>query len=206
MTLEAHALECIRGRRRLFSDLTFFIRPGDCFEVRGANGSGKTSLLRMLCGLLPPTSGEVLWAGERIETQRASYVESLTYVGHRNAVKDEMTTLENLLVSSALSGFELSGSEAQEALAHMSLVDHANTRARYLSEGQRRRLALARLVNCERPLWLLDEVMTSLDAGAVRRVAGLIDGHIERGGMAVIATHQDLMLSSRLTRRIELAA
>jgi heme exporter protein A len=206
MTLEARALECVRGRRRLFSDLSFFIRSGDCFEVRGANGSGKTSLLRMLCGLVPPTSGTVLWQGEPIETKRESYVESLTYVGHRSAVKDEMTTLENLLVTSALSGFELSLSEAKQALGYMSLDDQESTPARYLSEGQRRRLALARLVNCKRPLWLLDEVMTSLDAGAARCVAGLIDRHVEGGGMAVIATHQDLKLTSRLACRIELAA
>jgi heme exporter protein A len=206
MTLEARALECVRGRRRLFSDLNFFVKPGDCLEVRGANGSGKTSLLKLICGLLPPSRGDVLWKGERIDAQRESYLDSLIFIGHRSAVKDEMTAFENLVVSSALSGVELSRSEAQHALRCMSLADHANTRARYLSEGQRRRLALARLVNCGRPLWLLDEVMTSLDTNAARGVAQLIEQHVTDGGMAVVATHQDLKLSSRVSRRIELAA
>jgi heme exporter protein A len=160
----------------------------------------------MLCGLLPPTTGTILWNGDRIEEQREAYVGSLMYVGHRNAVKDEMTALENLLVSSAMTGFELTANEAKEALRYMSLDQHENVHARHLSEGQRRRLALARLVKCDRPLWLLDEVMTSLDGRAAGDVAELIDEHIRRGGMAVIATHQDLKLSSRLSRRIELAA
>jgi heme exporter protein A len=160
----------------------------------------------MLCGLSPPTRGEILWRGERIETQRETYAGSFAYVGHRSAVKDEMTTLENLLVACAMSGFELTQNEAREALRHVSLNQHENVRVRHLSEGQRRRLALARLVKCERPLWLLDEVMTSLDARAAGCIADLIDAHITSGGMVVIATHQDLKLSSSLLRRIELAA
>jgi heme exporter protein A len=160
----------------------------------------------MLCGLLPPATGTILWNGDRIEKQRDTYLGSLMYVGHRHAVKDEMTALENLLVSSAMGGIELTMNEAKEALRYMHLHEHENVHVRHLSEGQRRRLALARLVKCERPLWLLDEVMTSLDGRAVGHVAALIDEHISAGGMAVIATHQDLKLSSRRSRRIELAA
>jgi heme exporter protein A len=204
--LEGRGLECVRGHRRLFRDLSFTIRPGTCFELRGANGSGKTSLLRMLCGLLPPESGAILWHGERIDMQRQAYLSSLTYIGHRSAVKDELTTLENLLASSALAGSELGPVEAQHALECLRLEDHKHLHARHLSEGQRRRLALARLVNCRRALWLLDEVMTSLDAWAAKSMATLIDDHLSRGGMAVIATHQELKLSSRLSHRIDLAA
>ncbi len=182
------------------------MRPGDCFELRGANGSGKTSLLRMLCGLLPPENGEVLWHGEPIKMQRQVYLSSVTYIGHRCAVKDELTTLENLVVSSAIGGFELAPIEAQGALESLQLGDQTHIHARHLSEGQRRRLALARLVNCRRALWLLDEVLTSLDAPAARSIAALIDGHLSRGGMAIIATHQELKLSSRLSHRIDLAA
>lgn len=204
--LEARCLECVRGHRRLFRDVSFSLRPGDCFELRGANGSGKTSLLRMLCGLLPPASGAILWNGEPINTNRQQYLWSVTYIGHRCAVKDELTTLENLLVSSALSGLELSSREAQHALQCLRLEEQEHLRARHLSEGQRRRLALARLVNCRRAVWLLDEVMTSLDALAARSIAALIDAHLSRGGMAVIATHQELKLNSRLSQRIDLAA
>ena len=204
--LEARGLECVRGQRRLFRHLSFAIRPGDCFELRGANGSGKTSLLRMLCGLLPPESGEILWHGEPINMQRQAYLSSVTYIGHRCAVKDELTTLENLLVSTALGGFELAPTEAQRALEYLQLDDQKHLPARHLSEGQRRRLALARLVNCRRPLWLLDEVMTSLDMVSARSMAALIDDHLSRQGMAVIATHQELKLSSRLSHRIDLAA
>ena len=181
------------------------MRAGECFELTGQNGSGKTSLLRMLSGLLPPTNGEILWRGEPIGSRREAYFSSVTYLGHRPAVKHELTTIENLRVSSALSGVELTREEAREALAVMNLDEHEHLQARHLSEGQQRRLALARLVTCRRTLWLLDEVMSSLDARAANTVTSLIDRHIARGGMAIVATHQELMLSARRSR-IELAA
>jgi heme exporter protein A len=203
--LEACSLECVRGRRRLFTDLSFSVSPGDCFELRGPNGSGKTSLLRMLCGLLAPARGEILWHGEPIGAFRETYLAAVTYVGHRSAVKDDLTTLENLRVSSALSGVLLSRNEAQAVLERMSLAEQASLHARHLSDGQRRRLALARLVTCRSSLWLLDEILISLDEGALRTVTTLIDRHVFRGGMAVIATHQDMKLAVRTCRRIELA-
>jgi heme exporter protein A len=182
------------------------MHPGDCFELRGPNGSGKTSLLRMLCGLLPPTSGEILWHGNPISARREEYLSSVAYVGHRSAVKDELTTLENLRVSSALSGWELSREEARNTLGRMSLGAQEHLQARHLSEGQRRRLTLARLVACRSSLWLLDEVLTSLDEDAGHSIRTLIDDHVSQGGMAVIATHQDLCMATRLSRRIDLAA
>jgi heme exporter protein A len=204
--LEARSLECVRGQRRLFTDLSFSLQPGDGLELRGGNGSGKTSLLRMLCGLLPPTTGAVFWRGEPITGCRDAYLAAVTYVGHRAAVKDELTTLENLCVSSALSGFELTREEGRSVLRRMWLGGQENLQARHLSEGQHRRLALARLVTCRSALWLLDEVVSSLDEAAASSIAALIDRHLSRGGMAVIATHQDLRLGARLSRRIELAA
>src|SRR6185295_391056 len=151
---------------------------GDCFELRGPNGSGKTSLLRMLCGLLPPTSGAILWRGEPIGAVRGAYLSSVTYIGHRCAVKDELTTVENLRLSCALSGWALSRDEARDVLAHLSLAGQENLHARHLSEGQRRRLALARLMACRSELWLLDEIMTSLDEAAASAIATFIDEHI----------------------------
>jgi len=204
--LEACRLECVRGHRRLFSDLSFSMRPGDCFELRGPNGSGKTSLLRMLCGLVPPASGAILWHGESIRARREAYLSSVTYVGHRPAVKDELTTLENLRMSSALSGWALSRDEAREVLGRMSLVDQADLYARHLSEGQRRRLALARLMTSRSELWLLDEILTSLDGAAAHAITASIDEHVSRGGMALVSTHQDMTLAARTSQRIELAA
>ena len=205
MMLEARGLECVRGRRRLFAHLSFSLRPGDGFELRGPNGSGKTSLLRMLCGLLPPTSGAILWDGAPISALGERYRASVTYIGHRRAVKDELTTVENLRVSTALSGFELSREEARGILERIGLGRQEHLQARYLSEGQQRRLALARLLACGTSLWLLDEVLTSLDDEAADAIASLVEGHLARGGMAVIATHQKLTLGARLSR-IELAA
>jgi heme exporter protein A len=204
--LDARGLECVRGRRQVFQDVSFSLGAGECFELRGPNGSGKTSLLRMLCGLLSPTSGSILWRGEPISSLRETYHRFVTYVGHRPAVKDELTALENLRVSSALSGFVLSRDKAREVLERMSLADLENVHVRYLSEGQRRRLALARLLAGHTPLWLLDEVLTSLDEVATRSVMTLIDQHLEGGGAAVIATHHELELRIVRPRRIELAA
>jgi heme exporter protein A len=204
--LEARSLECVRGHRRLFSNLSFSMSPGDCFELRGPNGSGKTSLLRMLSGLLPPSTGAILWHGEPISALREAYLSSVTYIGHRCAVKDELTTLENLRISSALSGWKLSRDEARDVLGRMSLSEQETLYAHRLSEGQRRRLALARLMVSRSELWLLDEVMTSLDEAAASAITTLIDEHVSRGGMTVIATHQDLKLAVRVSRRIEFAA
>jgi heme exporter protein A len=204
--LEARGLECVRGHRRLFTGLSFTMRPGDCFELRGPNGSGKTSLLRMLCGLLPPTAGEISWHGTPISAMREEYLSSVAYAGHRGAVKDELTALENLRVSCALSGWELTREEARRTLERMSLGTHEHRQARHLSEGQRRRLALARLVACRTSLWLLDEVLTSLDEEAAHLVRTLVSDHVSRGGMAIVATHQDLKMATRPSRRIELAA
>jgi heme exporter protein A len=204
--LETHRLECVRGSRRLFKDLTFLIRPGDCFRLTGPNGSGKTSLLRMLCGLLPPTSGEILWQGANISALGTEYFLSVTYLGHRHAVKDGFTALENLRVSCGLSGSELSREQALDVLGRMGLGGRENLQTRLLSEGQRRRLALARLLVCRTPLWLLDEVLTSLDDAAAESFNSLLEAHLSRGGMAIIATHQELKLRSGIFQRIELAS
>jgi heme exporter protein A len=204
--LEARDLECVRGHRQLFAQVSFVMQPGDCCELKGPNGSGKTSLLRMLCGLLPPTSGEVLWRGAPAGERREEYLAAVTYVGHRSAVKHELTTLENLLVSTALSGWDVGRQEARAALARMGLNGLEDVPGRRLSEGQQRRVALARLVACRTPVWFLDEVQTALDEASTRVIMEVIDEHLAEGGVAVIATHQPLELTRHLSRRIELAA
>ena len=204
--LEARDLECVRGRRQLFAGVSFVMQPGDCYELRGPNGSGKTSLLRMLCGLLPPTSGRILWRGAPINQCRQEFLAAVTYVGHRSSVKHELTMLENLLVATALSGWDVSRERARAALERMGLTGLDDAPGRRLSEGQQRRVALARLVACRTPVWFLDEVQAALDETATKVLMEVIDEHLGEGGIAVIATHQPLELVRHSSRRIELAA
>ena len=202
--LELSKLGCVRGDRRLFSGLDFAVSPGTFVQLTGPNGSGKTSLLRILCGLLAPAEGQVKWNGANIRSLGEEYFTSVTYLGHRHGVKDELSGVENLKVSNGLNGIELSKERARAVLEQMGLAGRELLPARLLSEGQRRRVALARLLVCDTKLWLLDEVMTSLDKGAVVLVRSLIENHLAGGGIAILATHQELELSAPLTKRLEL--
>src|SRR6267143_1291613 len=152
--LEAENLGCVRGARRLFSDLNFSVSPGALVQVTGPNGSGKTSLLRMICGLLEPAEGKIRWQGDNIRSLGEEYFTALTYLGHRNGVKDELTSVENLRVSSGLNGIEVSEGAAASILQQMGLGGREQLPARLLSEGQRRRLAVARLSVCTTVLWV----------------------------------------------------
>jgi heme exporter protein A len=194
----------VRGDRRLFSGLDLSLPPGTFVQLTGPNGSGKTSLLRILCGLLAPAEGQVSWQGANIRSLAEDYFTAVTYLGHRPGVKDELSALENLRISNALNGVEVSQDDALAALGRMGLAGRESLPARFLSEGQRRRVALARLLVCKTRLWLLDEVMTSLDKGAVALVRSLIEEHLNRGGIAIVATHQELELSAGVTKRLEL--
>lgn len=202
--LEAINLGCVRGSRRLFKGLTFSLESGGLIEVRGPNGSGKTSLLRILCGLASPTEGEVRWHGRNIRSLGEEYFGAIAYLAHQNGVKDELSAIENLRISSAVGGNALNKNQAQEVLGRIGLKGQQNLPARALSAGQRRRLALARLLTSKAKLWILDEVLTSLDDAAVKLSREFIGEHIKSGGMAIIATHQDLDLSAPQVQRIEL--
>ncbi|HEX5875905.1 MAG TPA: cytochrome c biogenesis heme-transporting ATPase CcmA, partial [Pyrinomonadaceae bacterium] len=202
--LEVSQLGCVRGDRRLFRGINFAASPGTFVQLTGPNGSGKTSLLRILCGLLAPAEGEVKWNGANIRTLAEEYFTAVTYLGHRHGVKDELSAVENLRISNALNGLEISKERARSALEQMGLAGRELLPARLLSEGQRRRLALARLLVCNTRLWLLDEVLTSLDKGAVGLIRSLIENHLAGGGIALVATHQELELSAGLTKRLEL--
>ena len=179
--------------------------PGTFVQLTGPNGSGKTSLLRILCGLLAPAEGEVTWQGANIRSLHEEYFTSVTYLGHRHGVKDELSAVENLRISNALNGLPVSKDHARAVLQQMGLAGRELLPARLLSEGQRRRVALARLLVCNTKLWLLDEVMTSLDKGAVALVRSLIENHLADGGIAIVATHQELEVSTAQTKRLELA-
>src|SRR6478735_10304821 len=156
--LEAAGLDCVRQKRTLFRSLSFSLTRGERLRIAGANGSGKTSLLRVLCGLLAPNAGEVRWRGEKIASLKEEYSRHLVYLGHAPAVKDDFTPAENLEISCKLAGLTV---KADAALAHLGVP--ADVPVRKLSQGQRRRAALARLVvSAQIPLWLLDEPYAAL--------------------------------------------
>ena len=201
--LEASNLDCRRGRRTLFRDLSFSLRRGELLRIAGANGSGKTSLLKILCGLLTPDAGEVRWRGEPIRQLREDFSRNLAYLGHAPAVKDDLTAAENLAFASKLAGAATVPEFVQAALARYGIP--ADVPVRKLSQGQRRRAALARLPLSESvPLWLLDEPFAALDAHAARLTEALIAGHVARGHAVVFTTHQEADIGAAVLRVIEL--
>jgi len=202
--LEATALSCTRGERCLFSGLGLELRAGQCLHVAGNNGAGKTSLLRILAGLLSPTEGTVRWKGADITRAREEFGADLTFVGHLNGVKDDLSALENLRFAAALRGGDASAAAGLAALERLGLADHADVVVRHLSQGQKRRVALARLCARESAaLWILDEPFNALDSGAVATLYGLIERQLAAGGMVLLTAHQSIQLPEG-TRRLEL--
>ncbi len=199
-------MECVRGDRRLFRDVNFSLAPGTLVQLTGANGSGKTSLLRILAGLMTPERGKINWQGKDIRALAEDYCRDLTYIGHRNGVKEELSSVENLLIASGVAGSECSNAEAVNALQHMGLAGREYLPARLLSEGQRRRSALARLLTGDTTLWLLDEVFASLDEAARALVESVISEHLAKGGIAIVATHQELHIGNGVFRHLELGS
>jgi len=202
--LSASNLECVRGTRRLFAGVSLEVERGECLLVTGPNGCGKTSLLRILAGLSPPERGEVRWKGEPARALADEFHADLAWCGHLNALKDDLTPIENLLASSALYGRRASAERAAAALAALGLPAFGKLPVRALSQGQKRRVALARLLLGECALWILDEPLTSLDAAAAATVAELIDAHLVGGGVAVLASHQPIELKHGAQHALEL--
>jgi heme exporter protein A len=208
--LEAYRLECTRGDRTLFRGLSFSVAPTQLLHLAGANGAGKTSLLRILCGLLSPAHGEVRWDGRPIGATREEYAAQLLYIGHANALKDELTALENLEIGGTLAGRRCTRDEAFEALEELGVARCAQLPVRTLSQGQRRRVSLARLAlgagggRGGAALWILDEPFAALDTAAVAHLENLIARHVNAGGMAVLTTHQPLAVTAVTMLRIEL--
>ncbi|SFW36925.1 cytochrome c biogenesis heme-transporting ATPase CcmA [Nitrosovibrio sp. Nv17] len=204
-TLKGIDLECMRGDRVLFSGLGFTLEAGGLMQVQGPNGSGKTSLLRMLCGLARPAQGEIRWNGTEIRTLGGEYYGAMTYLGHLGGIKDDLTAVENLRISSLMGGAAVGLREAWDALRRIGLEGRELLPGRVLSQGQRRRVTLARLLVCETILWILDEPLTALDAAAVKLMQGLMESHLARGGMIVMTTHQDIDIAAPAVQRLQLA-
>lgn len=200
--LEAVQLSCLRGERTLFTDLSFTLPPGELLQIAGANGSGKTSLLRILCGLSAAAAGEVRWNQAR--AQGEPFHRDLLYISHHAAVKEELSALENLLIASTFAATPLTKNQALEALARMGLEGREHLPTKVLSQGQKRRVGLARLLVSNAPLWILDEPLTALDARAVELIQARLAEHLARQGMVVLTTHQALQVPGFTPRRIEL--
>lgn len=197
-------LAVVRGDRPLFSDVTFSVAAGEMLYVQGANGSGKTTLLRMLCGLITPEAGVIRWCGQNIRQLREEYCRELFYFGHLNAIKDELSGLENLRMATRLSGQPASESEAVTALAQVGLDGYEDLPAKVLSQGQRRRVALARLLLTSARLWILDEPFTALDSKAVDQLRATISRHLQAQGLVVLTTHQEVAVDSAVVRQIRM--
>jgi heme exporter protein A len=179
----------------LFSRLNFALHPGQIMQVQGENGSGKTSLLRMLCGFIIPDEGIISWRGENVRDLDEDYYAELLYLGHLNAIKDELNALENLCISAGISGIKLEEKEALAVLRRMGLRGREKLPVKVLSQGQRRRVALARLLIGNAGLWILDEPLTALDVGAVALIQELIAEHLAHQGMVIFTTHQPLVVT-----------
>lgn len=203
--LETSALACERGGLRLFSDLGFALDGGGLLRVRGGNGSGKTTLLRSLAGLTRPAAGTVRWRGSAIGELGEAYRSDLLFLGHAPALKDEFTVLENLAFSAQLSGHQAVAENLHKALEQLGIARLAHLPAGHLSQGQRRRTALARLALPKpAPLWLLDEPFAALDDEAIGRVCALCAAHLAAGGLLVLTSHQDAAIAAPAAQTIEL--
>jgi heme exporter protein A len=187
--LEARALECIRGNRVLFRDLELRVQAGQVVQVAGANGSGKTSLLRLLCGLGVPTGGSIRWGGEEIDKIRSDYLSRVTYVGHLPGIKLDLTPGENLNMDRALNR-STANTEPRQILERLGLWSFRTTPCRHLSAGQKRRVALARLLIRHSALWFLDEPFTAIDQNGIGDLVRVISDFVRTGGMVVMTSHQ----------------
>ena len=206
-TLQASGLECLRGERRLFGGLAFELANGGLLQVSGPNGSGKTSLLRMVCGLLAPAAGSIAWNAKPIRALGEDYNADLTFIGHLNAAKDELNARENLGLAARLAGLPSDPAKVAAALHTFGLAGFDQLPCKVLSQGQKRRLALARLkLSGERALWVLDEPFAALDAAGIEVIRAVLEDHLARGGLALLTTHQAVVIAAPSMRTIALGA
>ena len=192
--LDIRQLSCERGQQTLFEDLNLTVPAGQWVHLQGANGSGKTSLLRILAGLSPPTHGTVLWCGRALSDPDTDYPSQRLYLGHSLGLKDDLSVLENLQFNAIIAGHDLSTQHAMAALSIHGLHGREHASLRTLSQGQKRRCALARLQPGQFKLWLLDEPFVALDRSAVTHLQDVMAQHVQRDGTVVFSSHQDVCL------------
>ena len=201
--LKAEGLECIRNDMVLFQNLSLAVASGEVLQIKGPNGCGKTSLLRILCGLALPNDGAVYWNDKDIREYNGEYVQHVNYVGHYNGIKVELTPSENLHVSNALSTTR-NGSSPEQALQQFGLYGYEDTPVRKLSSGQKRRVALARLLLTHAHLWILDEPFTSVDDAGRKFIADVLKSHMDAGGILILVSHEPVSISGVAIRAMVL--
>ena len=190
-------LSCSRGDRRLFSGVSFALRPGEWLHLEGDNGVGKTSLLRLACGLSALEDGEICWNGQSLAINPDEFRANLAYLGHQLALKEDLSPLENLATDAAIAGRPLSAAQAKTALAHLGLKGREHLPVRVLSQGQKRRTALARLWVSTAKLWILDEPFVALDTAAQTVLSEVINAHLGKQGMVLFTSHQAVALAGQ---------
>lgn len=195
--LEVRSLACERGYKTLFQGVDFELHAGQFLHVQGPNGVGKTSLLRMVCGLTPAAQGQVFWRGLPLSHPDGTYSTERLYLGHQLALKDELSALENLMFDAAIAGQPLSRTEALQALHAQGLASRAHLPLRVLSQGQKRRCALARLRPGQSTLWVLDEPFVALDDAAVEHLRDQLGRHLALGGALLYTSHQTVALNAQ---------
>ncbi len=196
--LSAKGLTLIRGERCLFEDLEFALSPGELLLLEGGNGSGKTSLLRAIGGLLSPESGEVLWNGVPVQQQRQEFRGALVWLAHKTGLKGDLTLLENLNFETSLR--PQADVDTVSVYERLGISRLKSLPLRSLSAGQQRRVALARLLLADVPLWMMDEPFTNLDRDGRKLVMELTAEHLENGGLCVMAAHQDVDIAAPVKR------
>lgn len=190
--LEVKNITSVRGERTLFKQINVQITAGELWQIQGANGAGKSSLLRIIAGLLPAQTGEVRFRGELIQHVRTHYQRDLLFIGHKAGVKPELTAIENLEFYAALQGYSLAQHEPYELLARVGLVGLEDIPAQRLSAGQQRRIALARLWLSQAAIWILDEPFTSLDVAGIAMLHERFQWQLDQGGAILLTSHQAL--------------
>jgi heme exporter protein A len=187
-------LSCTRGDKHLFAGVSFTLVPGQWLHLEGDNGVGKTSLIRILCGLSALEQGEITWKNHPVAQNPDDFRRNLAYLGHQLALKEDLTPLENLSVSAAIVGQPMSLSVAMAALAKLGLRGREHLPLRVLSQGQKRRAALARLLSSTAKLWILDEPFVALDLAAQQVLTGVLNAHLQNQGMVLLTSHQAVAL------------
>ncbi|MEN9995349.1 MAG: Cytochrome c biosis ATP-binding export protein CcmA [Pseudomonadota bacterium] len=190
-------LSCSRGDKRLFSGVSFTLQPGQWLHLEGDNGVGKTSLLRLACGLSALELGEITWDQQSVLQNPNAFRANLAYLGHQLALKEDLTPLENLRADAAVAGRTLSVPDAMKALAQLGLRGREHLPVRVLSQGQKRRTALARLQVSTAKLWILDEPFVALDTAAQSALSEVINAHLTNQGMVLLTSHQAVSLGGQ---------
>ncbi len=197
--LEVQSLECVRDDRLLFSDLSFSVAEAEVLQIEGSNGSGKTSLLRILCGLRQAEAGKILWHGESISSNREDFYANMVYIGHLPCIKGDLTVMENVRSLLDTRSLTLTDAQIEVALTKVGLQTYDDVPGKALSSGQRRRILLAFVELSQAKLWVLDEPLTALDVQGVALMESMIIEHREAGGSVIFTTHHGMKLDCNMS-------